>query len=62
MAPSPTIPNNAGGLKSLNTESKAEPPKSYEPAAQKRSFDYILKSGLAGGLAGCAVSAMLYGF
>lgn len=61
MAPSPTIPNNAGRLKSLNAESKAEPPKSYEPA-QKRSFDYILKSGLAGGLAGCAVSAMLYCF
>lgn len=41
---------------SSTTGRVAEPQTSYELASKKRSFDYILKSGLAGGLAGCAVS------
>jgi hypothetical protein len=41
------------------TEYAAQPQTSYELASKKRSFDYILKSGLAGGLAGCAVSISL---
>lgn len=60
MAPPHTIPDSAGELKLPSTESVAEPQKSYEPAAQKRSFEYIIKSGLAGGLAGCAVSVVCF--
>lgn len=30
------------------------------PKAQMNSFEYIWKSGVAGGLAGCAVSATFY--
>ncbi|KAJ5136890.1 Mitochondrial carrier protein LEU5, partial [Penicillium atrosanguineum] len=45
--------------KSAITESAAEPPTKSEPASKKRSLDYIVKSGLAGGLAGCAAKSLV---
>lgn len=53
--PSP-IQNEARKHETAIAESTAEPQTNYEPAAKKRSLDYIVKSGMAGGLAGCAVS------
>lgn len=37
------------------------PPPRERKQVDKRSLDYILRSGLAGGLAGCAVSSVAMG-
>ena len=56
-----TALGSEGGLKGPDTESAPEQWRTAEDklAKQKRSFDYIFKSGLAGGLAGCVVSTMV---
>lgn len=52
-----TRPSIAGGASSQITSNVGVDTQKSGAAAKTRSVDYILRSGLAGGLAGCAVSA-----
>jgi hypothetical protein len=58
---SPTLESVAQDPKMSLTGVEAMGTKIPKPLKQtdKRSIDYILRSGLAGGLAGCAVSSCL---
>jgi solute carrier family 25 protein 16 len=46
-ATKPIVSNNTAAM---------DKPKSGDNKVQKRSLDYVIRSGIAGGLAGCAVS------
>lgn len=51
-------PPVGGATKSFKSNSTADMgiPESGKNKIEKRSFDYVMRSGIAGGLAGCAVS------
>lgn len=51
------IAGDAGGHLVSNTSMEEQKNGEANKAVKKRSLDYVLRSGLAGGLAGCAVSA-----
>lgn len=55
-SPGPVAGGTSGQLTS-NTNVEGQKSGNQSKALQHRSVDYILRSGLAGGLAGCAVSS-----